>query len=112
MSRSLLSIPAEPTYSPIQLAFKKQHSKFKNPWPCSHELYTRPMGTNLKRRTFQESGLLVVIVALGALLAFFGGKVRVPAFETNAQGERQRVFRVNAAGEREAVILEKNKFLN
>src|SRR2546422_8641606 len=60
----------------------------------------------------QESGLLMVIVALGAVLSFCGGKVRMPLFETNAQGERQRVFRLNAAGEREPVVVEKNKFLN
>lgn len=65
-----------------------------------------------RRSRFQESGLVVVILVLGALLAIFGGKVKVPLFETNAQGERQRVFRVNSAGEREAVIVEKNKFLN
>src|SRR5437762_9490104 len=61
---------------------------------------------------FQESGLIVVIVVLGALLSVFGGKVKVPLFQTNPQGERERVFRVNAAGEREAVIVEKNKFFN
>jgi ribose transport system permease protein len=61
---------------------------------------------------FQESGLIVVIVVLGALLSIFGGKVKVPLFQTNAQGERERVFRVNAAGEHEAVIVEKNKFFN
>jgi ribose/xylose/arabinose/galactoside ABC-type transport system permease subunit len=60
----------------------------------------------------QESGLIVVIIVLGALLSIFGGKVKVPLFQTNAQGERERVFRVNAAGEREAVIVEKNKFFN
>jgi ribose transport system permease protein len=36
----------------------------------------------------------------------------MPLFETNAQGERQRVFRVNESGEREPVMVEKNKFLN
>jgi len=46
----------------------------------------------------QESGLIVVIIVLGALLCIFGGKVKVPAFQTNAQGERERVFHVNAAG--------------
>src|SRR5258705_710178 len=60
----------------------------------------------------QESGLFMVIIVLGALLTFFGGRVKVPLFETNVQGERQRVFRVNEAGEREAVMVEKNKFLN
>ena len=66
------------------------------------------------RRTLrlQEGGLLIVILLLGALLTLFGGKVKMPLFETNAQGERQRVFRINAQGEQEAVIVEKNKFLN
>src|SRR5712664_3060280 len=36
----------------------------------------------------------------------------MPLFEKNAQGERERVFRVNSDGEREAVVIEKNKFLN
>ena len=60
----------------------------------------------------QESGLVLVILVLGALLTIFGGKVKMPLFETNAQGERQRVFRENAAGEREAIVVERNKFLN
>ncbi len=64
------------------------------------------------RMRLQEGGLLVVVFVIGLLLTLLGGKVRLPAFETNAQGERQRVFRVNAAGEREAVFIEKNKFLN
>jgi ribose transport system permease protein len=46
------------------------------------------------------------------LLTIFGGSVKVPKFETNAQGERQRVFHVNEAGEREPAFIEKNKFLN
>jgi ribose/xylose/arabinose/galactoside ABC-type transport system permease subunit len=61
---------------------------------------------------FQEGGLVVVIVFLGALLTLFGGSVRVPLFEKSANGERQRVFRLNASGEREPVVVEKNKFLN
>src|SRR5471030_61485 len=61
---------------------------------------------------FQEGGLLVVVFVLGLLLTIFGGKVRLPAFETNAQGERQRVFITNAAGEKEPQFIEKNKFLN
>jgi ribose/xylose/arabinose/galactoside ABC-type transport system permease subunit len=36
----------------------------------------------------------------------------VPKMQTNAQGERERVFRTNAAGERELVTVERNKFLN
>src|SRR5260370_7095865 len=65
-----------------------------------------------RRGRLQESGLLLVILVLGALLTFFGGSVKMPLFEKNAQGERQRVFRVNGSGEREAVVIEKNKFLN
>src|SRR5207244_143348 len=59
----------------------------------------------------QESGLLIVIVLLGAVLTFRGGTVKVPLFETNAQGERQRAFKLNQTGEREPVLLERNKFL-
>src|SRR5437899_2421602 len=65
-----------------------------------------------RRFRFQETGLVVVIIILGGLLSLFGGKVNVPRMETNAQGERQRVFRANAAGERELVTVEKNKFFN
>src|SRR5476649_2468169 len=61
---------------------------------------------------FQEGGLLVVVFVLGLLLTFFGGRVRLPAFETNAQGERHRIFTTNAAGEQEPAFIEKNKFLN
>jgi len=64
------------------------------------------------RRHLQEGGLIVVIFVLGTLLTLFGGSVKMPRFETNAQGERQRVFRVNADGEREPVLIERNKFLN
>jgi len=74
-----------------------------------------PVATGKVRRPkfrFQEGGLLVVVFALGLLLTIFGGKVRLPAFETNAQGERQRIFTVNAAGDREPAFVEKNKFLN
>jgi ribose transport system permease protein len=65
-----------------------------------------------RRLRFQESGLIIVILLLGVLLTARGGKVRVPLFEKNAQGERQRVFRMNETGEREAVTIERNKFLN
>ena len=64
------------------------------------------------RFRMQESGLVVVIVLLGLLLTVFGGTVKAPVFETDAQGNPQRVFRTNAAGEREPVLVEKNKFLN
>ena len=61
---------------------------------------------------FQEGGLIVVILVLGALLSIFGGKVKMPVFQTNADGEQERVFIEHENGEREAVFVEKNKFLN
>ncbi len=61
---------------------------------------------------FQESGLLLVILALGVLLTVFAGTVRTPLFERTADGGRQRVFIVNEQGERVPAFVEKNKFLN
>jgi len=61
---------------------------------------------------FQESGLLLVIVALGVLLTAFSGTVRIPLFERDAEGGRKRVFITNEAGERTPAFVEKNKFLN
>jgi ribose transport system permease protein len=61
---------------------------------------------------FQESGLLLVILALGVMLTAFSGSVRIPLFERNADGGRQRVFTTNEAGERTPAFTEKNKFLN
>src|SRR6184192_2540003 len=77
----------------------------------SADAVTAP-GPRARRARLQESGLLLVIFVLGCLLTAFGGRVKVPLFQTNAQGERERVFRVNAAGERELVLVERNKFLN
>jgi ribose transport system permease protein len=61
---------------------------------------------------FQESGLLVVIFALGLLLTIFSGSVRTPLFERTADGGRSRVFTVTAEGERVPAFVEKNKFFN
>ncbi len=69
-----------------------------------------PIVRNLFR--FQESGLLLVILALGILLTVFSGTVRTPVFAVGADGVRQRVFTTNEAGERVPVFVEKNKFLN
>ena len=60
----------------------------------------------------QESGLLLVIFALGTVLTFLGGTVRLPKMRVNAQGDPERVFTVNRSGEPELVMEEKNKFLN
>jgi ribose/xylose/arabinose/galactoside ABC-type transport system permease subunit len=74
-----------------------------------------PTAAQPRRRAtprLQETGLLVVIVVLGIVLSVFGGTVKLPVFQINAQGERERVFTTNAAGEREPVMQEKNKFFN
>src|SRR4051812_17997102 len=65
-----------------------------------------------KQFGFQEGGLVVVILVLGAFLAVFGGKVKMPLFKTNSAGELERVFIETPNGDREAVFEEKNKFLN
>ncbi len=61
---------------------------------------------------FQESGLLLVILALGVLLTVFSGTVRTPKFERTEDGGRQRVFVVDENGERTPAFEVKNKFLN
>lgn len=71
----------------------------------------QPIGTRRAFR-FQEGGMVLVIIALGALLTIFGGSVKVPVFTTNAQGEQERVFITNAQGDREAAVEVVNKFLN
>jgi len=61
---------------------------------------------------FQESGLVLVVLALGVLLTVFSGTVRTPKFERTPEGERRRVFTTDEAGERTPAFVEKNKFLN
>jgi len=61
---------------------------------------------------FQESGLLLVILALAGLLTWFSGRVAVPVFELGRDGVPQRVFTTDAAGDRVPLSIEKNKFLN
>ncbi len=60
----------------------------------------------------QESGLLLVILALGVLLTVFSGNVRTPVFATGADGTQERVYVTNPAGESVPATVEKNKFLN
>lgn len=61
---------------------------------------------------YQEAGLVGVIIFLGLLLTVFGGSVKVPVFQTNAEGLRERVFFTNAQGEQEPVTVTRNTFLN
>lgn len=49
---------------------------------------------------FQEVGLILVVLLIGAVLTAFGGKVQMVEFHKNADGEPERV------------VVEKNKFLN
>jgi ribose/xylose/arabinose/galactoside ABC-type transport system permease subunit len=67
---------------------------------------------NKRAFRFQELGLVIVILVLGVLLTFFGGKVKVPVVRNNAQGQWERVFVTNAQGEQEGAVKEVNKFLN
>jgi ribose transport system permease protein len=71
-----------------------------------------PKKSQRSKLRLQEGGLVVVVIVLGLLLSIFGGSVRLPAFQINAQGERERIFTVNAAGEREPAFVERNKFFN
>ena len=60
----------------------------------------------------QEGGLVVVILVLGMFLTLLGGTVKMPTFQVNERGERERVFLTNPEGERVPAFEEKNKFLN
>lgn len=81
---------------------------------CGDLNENRPAALKRSRKHFgfQEGGLIVVILVLGALLSIFGGKVKMPVFQTNADGEQERVFIEHENGEREPMFVEKNKFLN
>ena len=61
---------------------------------------------------FQESGLLIVILVLGMLLTIFSGTVRMPVFEIDEEGRRQRVWTTDEEGNRAPAFVERNKFLN
>lgn len=60
---------------------------------------------------FQELGLVLVILGLGALLTVFGGNVQVPKMQMNEFGELERTFTEDAEGNRQLVLETKNKFL-
>src|SRR6516165_1335945 len=68
------------------------------------------MSFNLSK--FPEGGLIVVIIALGLLLAIFGGSVQLPKFQTTPEGKRERVFETTAAGQKVPAFEAVNKFFN
>jgi ribose transport system permease protein len=61
---------------------------------------------------FPEGGLIIVIIALGFLLAIFGGSVQLPKMQTTPDGKRERVFETNAAGQKVPAFESVNKFFN
>jgi ribose/xylose/arabinose/galactoside ABC-type transport system permease subunit len=63
------------------------------------------------RLRLQEGGLLLVILALGAILTIFGGSVKEPLFRINEQGESEPVFITTPDGEQVRAFAERNKFL-
>ena len=54
----------------------------------------------------------MVIIALGLLLAIFGGSVRLPKFEVTPDGKRVRVFETNPDGRKVPAFETVNKFFN
>ena len=54
----------------------------------------------------------MVIIALGLLLAIFGGSVQLPKFETTPEGKRVRVFETNPSGQKVPAFETVNKFFN
>ena len=85
-------------------------------YPATQPNTSNPMSSpgklsfNLSK--FPEGGLILVIVALGLLLAIFGGSVQLPKFQTTPDGKRERVFVTNAAGQRVPAFETVNKFFN
>jgi ribose/xylose/arabinose/galactoside ABC-type transport system permease subunit len=61
---------------------------------------------------FPEGGLIVVIIALGLLLAIFGGSIQRPKFQTGPDGKRTRVMVQNEAGQKVPAFEQVNKFFN
>jgi ribose transport system permease protein len=67
---------------------------------------------NFSLSKFPEGGLIIVIIALGLLLAIFGGSVRLPKMQTTPDGKRERVFETNDAGQKVPAFESVNKFFN
>jgi ribose/xylose/arabinose/galactoside ABC-type transport system permease subunit len=61
---------------------------------------------------YPESGLVIIIVVLGLILAVFGGSVQMPRFETTPEGKRQRALVTNTEGQQVPAFESANKFFN
>src|ERR1700747_2628760 len=71
-----------------------------------------PGKMNFSLSKVPKGGLIIVIIALGLLLAIFGGSVQLPKLQTTAGGKRERVFETNAAGQKVPAFESVNKFFN
>ncbi len=60
----------------------------------------------------QESGLFLVVLALGTILTVFGGSVRTRLFERGPDGNMQPAFTTDSSGDRVPAFGRKNVFLN
>lgn len=65
-----------------------------------------------KFENFPESGLVLIIIVLGLLLAIFGGSVQTPKFETGADGKQYRAMVTDASGKQVPAFETANKFFN
>jgi ribose transport system permease protein len=66
---------------------------------------------NLSLSKFPEAGLILAIIALGLLLAVFGGSVQRPKFEIR-DGVRQRAMENDKSGQSVPAFSSVNKFFN
>ena len=72
-----------------------------------------PFFTALRARLrFAEGGLALVVVVLAGLLTLCGGSIKVPRFEVQPDGTRQRVMVTDAQGVETPAWDQRNKFLN
>jgi ribose/xylose/arabinose/galactoside ABC-type transport system permease subunit len=80
--------------------------------PLGYTPMSSPGKSGFSFSKFPEGGLIVVIIALGLLLAVFGGSVRLPKFEVTPDGKRTRVFETNPDGRKVPAFETVNKFFN
>jgi ribose/xylose/arabinose/galactoside ABC-type transport system permease subunit len=80
--------------------------------PLGHTPMSSPGKSGFSFSKFPEGGLIVVIIALGLLLAVFGGSVQLPKFEVTPDGKRVRVFETNPDGRKVPAFETVNKFFN
>jgi ribose/xylose/arabinose/galactoside ABC-type transport system permease subunit len=80
--------------------------------PLGHTPMSSPGKSGFSFSKFPEGGLIVVIIALGLLLAIFGGSVQLPKFQVTPDGKRVRVFETNPDGRKVPAFETVNKFFN